>query len=38
MMNATPGNQDAMKEFERIMKDYHELVDTGRREIYKIEA
>jgi len=38
MMNATPGNEDAMKEFERIMKDYHELVDNGRREIYKIEA
>ncbi len=27
-----------MKELEPIMKGYHELVDHGRREIYKIEA
>lgn len=27
-----------MKEIEPIMKGYHELVDHGRREIYKIEA
>jgi len=27
-----------MKEFESIMKGYHDLVDHGRREIYKIEA
>ena len=26
-----------MKEFEEIMKGYHDLVDYGRREIYKIE-
>ena len=26
------------KEFENIMKGYHDLVDRGRREIYKIEA
>ena len=26
------------KEFEDIMKDYHELVESGRREIYTIEA
>ncbi len=34
------GGQDneAMKEFETIMKDYHELVEYGRREIYKIEG
>ena len=34
-----PEGQDpaAMKEFEEIMKDYHDLVDHGRREIYKIE-
>ena len=25
------------KEFEVIMKDYHDLVDHGRREIYKLE-
>ena len=28
----------AMKEMETIMKDYHDLVDRGRREIFKIEA
>ena len=28
---------EAMKEMETIMKDYHDLVDRGRREIYKIE-
>ena len=27
-----------MKEFDTIMKDYHELVEYGRREIYKIEG
>ncbi|HEX4627475.1 MAG TPA: hypothetical protein VH137_01695 [Gemmatimonadales bacterium] len=29
---------EAMKEMEKIMKDYHELVESGRREVYKIEA
>ncbi len=29
---------DDMKEFEEIMKGYHDLVDSGRREIYTIEA
>src|SRR5262245_14418653 len=37
------GNMDgqdpeAMKEFEEIMKGYHDLVDKGRREIYKLEG
>jgi hypothetical protein len=27
-----------MKEFDNIMKGYHDLVDHGRREIYKIES
>jgi hypothetical protein len=31
-------SSEAMKEFENIMKGYHELVEFGRREIYKIEA
>jgi hypothetical protein len=31
-------NSDEMKEFEQIMKGYHDLVDHGRREIYTIEA
>ena len=26
------------KEFEQVMKGYHEFVDSGRREIYTIEA
>jgi hypothetical protein len=31
------GSED-MKEFDAIMKGYHELVDHGRREIYTIEG
>ena len=31
-------NPDAAKEFEAIMKGYHDLVDHGRREVYHIEA
>ena len=31
-------NPDAAKEFESIMKGYHDLVDHGRREVYNIEA
>ena len=30
-------NADDAKEFEAIMKDYHDFVDDGHREIYKIE-
>lgn len=30
-------NKDDMKALENIMKDYHDLVEFGRREIYKIE-
>ena len=26
------------KEFEAVMKGYHDLVDSGRREIYTVEA
>jgi hypothetical protein len=38
MMSAPQGSPEDMKEFERIMKDYHELVDHGKREIYKLEG
>jgi len=38
MMSNPSGSAEDMKEFEKIMKDYHDLVDYGRREIYKIEA
>ena len=31
-------NPDDAKEFESIMKGYHDLVDHGRREIYNIEG
>jgi hypothetical protein len=31
-------SSDEMKEFEQIMKGYHDLVDHGRREIYTIEG
>jgi hypothetical protein len=38
MMKAPPpGAEGTMKEIENVMKDYHDLVDHGRREIYKIE-
>jgi hypothetical protein len=29
---------ESMKEMEKIMKDYHDLIHDGHREIYKIEA
>ena len=29
---------ESMKEFENIMKGYHDLVESGRREIYKLEG
>ena len=35
---ATGQNPDEMKEFDEIMKGYHDLVDHGRREIYTIEV
>ena len=38
MMAAPPGSEEDMKQFEEIMKGYHDLVDHGKREIYKIEG
>jgi len=35
---ATPQNADEMKQYEELMKGYHDLVDHGKREIYKIEG
>jgi hypothetical protein len=32
------GSEDDMKQFEEVMKGYHDLVDYGKREIYKIEG
>lgn len=37
MFSGQGQDEQAMKEFETIMKGYHDLVDKGRREIYKIE-
>jgi hypothetical protein len=38
MMQGGGQSGEAMKEMESIMKDYHELVESGRREIFKIEG
>jgi hypothetical protein len=38
MMAGKGMTPEATKEFEDIMKDYHDFVDTGRREIYRIEG
>ena len=38
MMQPDAMPADSMKEFESIMKGYHDLVEYGRREIYKIEG
>ena len=37
MMSSPPGSDEEMKQLEEIMKGYHDLVDHGKREIYKIE-
>jgi hypothetical protein len=38
MMSTTQGTPEDMKKFEEIMKNYHDFVDHGRREIFKIEG
>lgn len=38
MMQAQPDDPGIMKEFEAIMTGYHDLIDNGHREIYKIEG
>jgi hypothetical protein len=38
MMSNPQGSAEDMKKFEELMKGYHDLVDHGRREIYKIEG
>jgi hypothetical protein len=38
MMQGGGQDQAAMQEMERIMKGYHELLEYGRREVYKIEG
>jgi len=38
MLQGKGQSEEDMKEFEKLMKGYHDLVDHGRREIYKIEG
>ena len=38
MMQGQGMTDEAAKEFEKIMQGYHDLVEYGRREIYKIEG
>lgn len=38
MMQGTGQNAEDLKEMEKLMEGYHELVEWGRREIYKIEG
>ena len=39
MMQGGPQqNAEDMKEFEKVMKGYHDFVEYGRREIYKVEG
>jgi hypothetical protein len=38
MMSGQGQNEADMKQFETIMQGYHDLVDEGRREIYKLEG
>jgi len=38
MMQNPGGSAEDMKEMDKIMKDYHDFVEYGRREIYKVEA
>ena len=38
MMTSPQGSAEDMKKFDELMKGYHDLVDHGKREIYKIEG
>ncbi len=38
MMSNPAGSSEDMKKFEEIMTGYHDLVERGRREIYRIEG
>jgi hypothetical protein len=37
MMSSPQGSAEDLKKFEEIMQGYHDLVDHGKREIFKIE-
>jgi hypothetical protein len=36
-MDQMQGSPEDMKEMERLMTGYHDLVDHGKREIYRVE-
>ena len=38
MMASPQGSAEDMKKMEELMKGYHDLVDHGKREIYKLEG
>ena len=38
MMQMQPDDPEITKEFEKIMTGYHDLIDHGHREIYKLEG
>ena len=38
MMTNPQGSAEDMKQMEELMKGYHEFVDRGRREIFRIEG
>ena len=38
MMNNPQGSAEDMQQMEKIMEGYHDLVEWGKREIYKIES
>jgi hypothetical protein len=38
MMSEPQGSAEELKQFEELMKGYHDLVDQGKREIYKLET
>jgi hypothetical protein len=38
MMTSIQTSDEDAKQFEEIMKGYHDLVESGRREIYKVEG
>jgi hypothetical protein len=38
MMSSPQGSAEDLKQFEELMKGYHDLVDHGKREIYKLEG
>jgi hypothetical protein len=38
MMTSIQTSDEDAKQFEEVMKGYHDLVESGRREVYKIES